>query len=50
MFDYVLENVRVYDGTGLPGYTALVATSGEKVSTVSRAPLSGEARVNVDGR
>ena len=50
MFDYVLENVRVYDGTGLPGYTASVAISGEKISTVSRAPQRVEARVNVDGR
>ncbi len=49
MFDYVLENVRVYDGTGLPGYTASVAISGEKISTVSRTPLSGEARFNLDG-
>ena len=50
MFDYVLENVRVYDGTGLPGYTVSVAISGAKISTISRTPLSGEARVNVDGR
>ncbi len=27
MFDYFLENVRVYDGTGLPGYTDSVAIS-----------------------
>ena len=50
MFDYVLEKVRVYDGTGLPGYTASIALSGEKISSISRTSLSGEARVNIDGR
>jgi N-acyl-D-amino-acid deacylase len=49
MFDYLLENVRVYDGTGLPGYSASVAISGDKISTVSRTSLRGEARVNIDG-
>ena len=48
MFDFLLENVRVYDGTGLPGYTASVAISGERISSVSRTSLRGEARVTID--
>lgn len=47
MFDLLIQNAQVLDGTGAPGFTADVAVKDGKIAAVGK--LSGEAAETVDG-
>ena len=47
MFDLLIQNAQVLDGTGAPGFTADVAVKDRKIAAVGK--LSGEAAETVDG-
>lgn len=47
MFDLLIQNAQVLDGTGAPGFTTDVAVKDGKIAAVGK--LSGEAAETVDG-
>lgn len=49
MFDYLIKNVWVLDGTGVPGFKGNVALKGEKIEQLSKIPIKGEAKKVIDG-
>jgi len=50
MFDYLIKNALVLDGSGIPGYNADVSIKGEKIAAVSTTPLRGEGERTIDGK
>ena len=46
MFDLLIQNAQVLDGTGAPGFTADVAVKDGKIATVGK--ISGEAAETID--
>ena len=47
MYDLIIQNVRIADGTGNPSYHARVAVSGGKIAAIGRT-LTGAKEV-LDG-
>ena len=46
MFDLLIQNAQVLDGTGAPGFTADVAVKDGKIAAVGK--IGGEAAETVD--
>ena len=46
MYDLMIRNARIVDGTGAPWYRADIAVEGGKIAAIGK--LSGEARETVD--
>jgi N-acyl-D-aspartate/D-glutamate deacylase len=49
MFDIVIENGLVFDGTGAPAQVANVGLIGGKIAAVSPSPLPGNKRIDATG-
>lgn len=49
MFDYLIQNVRILDGSGGPAYDGSVALSGGRIAAVGNLP-GAEAACVIDGR
>lgn len=49
MFDYLIQNVHILDGSGAPAYDGSVALEGGKIAAVGNLPGAEAARV-IDGR
>ena len=45
MFDIIIQNALIYDGTGEPAYLGNVAIQDGKIAAVSKEPLSGAAKI-----
>lgn len=50
MFDYLIQNVRILDGSGAPAYDGSVALSGGRIAAVGDLPAGTEAAHVIDGR
>ncbi len=52
MFDLVIEDARIVDGTGVPAWNGWVGVSGDRISAVERAevPPPEEAAWSIDAR
>ena len=50
MFDIVIRNGWVADGTGNPAYPADVAIQGDRIAVVGRLPQDAEAARVIDAR
>ena len=48
MFDYLIRNVQILDGSGAPAYSGAAALSGGKIAAVGELP-GAEAVRTVDG-
>ena len=49
MYDLVIRNGTVVDGTGLPKYKADVAVSGERIAAIGRIPEKGKEEIDATG-
>ena len=49
MYDLVIRNGTVVDGTGLPKYRADVAVSGNRVASIGRIPERGKEEIDATG-
>lgn len=49
MFDYLIQNVRILDGSGAPPFSGSIALDGGKIAAVGNLPGAEAARV-IDGR
>ena len=45
MFDIIIQNALIYDGTGEPAYLGNVAIKDGKIAAVSKEPISGAAKI-----
>src|SRR5689334_10949988 len=50
MYDLVIRNGTVIDGTGLPRYRADVAVSGDRIAAIGRIPGKGKEEIDATGR
>ncbi|MGE5606318.1 MAG: N-acyl-D-amino-acid deacylase family protein [Bacteroidota bacterium] len=48
IFDLLIKNGRVVDGTGSPWYVADIGIAAGKIVAVSRSPISSEAKQSID--
>jgi N-acyl-D-amino-acid deacylase len=48
MFDLLIKNGRIIDGTGSPWYLGNIGITAAKITTVSRAAIPGEAKQTID--
>jgi N-acyl-D-amino-acid deacylase len=49
MYDLLIKNGRIYDGSGLPSYNADVAIAGGKIVEIGRLNGGSKKIINVDG-
>jgi N-acyl-D-aspartate/D-glutamate deacylase len=49
MFDFLIKDTWVLDGTGIPRFKANVAIKGDKIDVLSKTPIKDEARTVIDG-
>ena len=49
MFDLLLKGGRVYDGSGMPSFTADVAVAGGKIAAIGRLNGTAKRTLNVEG-
>src|SRR5688500_20282229 len=49
MYDLVIRNGTVVDGTGLPRYRADVAVSGERIAAIGRIAEKGKEEIDATG-
>lgn len=50
MYDLVIRNGRVVDGTGLPAFVADVAVSGQRIARIGRIAERGRTEIDASGR
>src|SRR4051812_29397435 len=50
MYDLVIRNGTIVDGTGLPGYRADVAVSGDRIAAIGRIREKGKEEIDATGR
>jgi N-acyl-D-aspartate/D-glutamate deacylase len=50
MYDLVIRNGTVVDGTGLPGYRADVAVSGDRIAAIGRIAGKGKEEIDATGQ
>src|SRR3954464_11115689 len=46
MYDLVIRNGTIVDGTGLPGYRADVAVSGDRIAAIGRIREKGKEEID----
>jgi N-acyl-D-amino-acid deacylase len=50
MYDLIIRNGTVVDGTGLPQYKADVAVSGDRIAAIGRIPEKGKEELDATGQ
>jgi len=50
MYDLVIRNGTIVDGTGLPGYRADVAVSGDRIAAIGRIREKGKEEIDATGQ
>ena len=50
MFDLVIRNGRVVDGTGMPSYMADIAMTGNRIAKIGRISEQGRAEIDAAGK
>src|SRR5688500_19096597 len=50
MYDLVIRNGTVVDGTGLPKYRADVAVSGDRIAAIGRIAEKGKEEIDATGQ
>src|SRR5687768_18571576 len=50
MYDLVIRNGTVVDGTGLPKYRADVAVSGDRIAAIGRTAEKGKEEIDATGQ
>ena len=50
MYDLVIRNGTIVDGSGLPSFKADVAVSGNRIARIGRIPEKGRKEIDADGK
>ncbi|MEX1250430.1 MAG: amidohydrolase family protein, partial [Hyphomonas sp.] len=50
MYDLVIRNGRVVDGSGLPAYNADIALSGTRIAKIGRIAEKGRKEIDAGGK
>jgi N-acyl-D-amino-acid deacylase len=49
MYDIIIENSKILDGTDIPGISGSIGIKGEKIVEVSKTQLSQDSKCTIDG-